>query len=409
MLENLDRLANDAMSLVSNDDTEWAERGDYWLQQLNAGPKIRGRKPRFIHRPLILTGHGVKLRIDRGSLLIRNGFTHYPQEADEYRFFPRDGRLPSRIIILDGDGGVTFDALEWLSAQGIPLIQLNWRGEVINVAGNLGYGGDPELIRAQLNIQNSSHSMEFSNWLIQAKIEKSMDTIKKIFAPSPITENALRRIRAKLAEIQQTPPSSINILLGAEGAVANAYFRCWHAHPLQWKATGRRPIPDSWNHIGARLTTNLSNRHARHPMNAMLNYAYGVLESQIRIHIAAMGFDPTIGYMHAAKENRHSMALDLMEPSRPLIDRQILAFIQNHTLSPYDFILDKIGVCKLHPQFARNIVKSVQDMPEIESLTMAAINKLMVPYSSAARRARRNIAAYKARLIGKREYIRAEA
>jgi CRISPR-associated protein Cas1 len=41
------------------------------------------------------------------------------------------------------------------------------------------------------------------------------------------------------------------------------------------------------------------NRHATHPVNAMLNYAYAVLESQVRISAASQRLDPTIGYLYA--------------------------------------------------------------------------------------------------------------
>jgi CRISP-associated protein Cas1 len=41
------------------------------------------------------------------------------------------------------------------------------------------------------------------------------------------------------------------------------------------------------------------NRHASHPVNAILNYAYAVLEIQVRIATVSYGLDPTIGYLHA--------------------------------------------------------------------------------------------------------------
>src|ERR1700730_11464069 len=39
------------------------------------------------------------------------------------------------------------------------------------------------------------------------------------------------------------------------------------------------------------------NRNAAHPINAMLNYAYAVLQSQIQINAVADGYDPTVGIM----------------------------------------------------------------------------------------------------------------
>lgn len=95
----------------------WAERGDYWQKKLNPVSKSKARKRRIIHRPLVLSGHGIRLNVDCGTLLIKCGFTHYPQQREEFRFFPRDRQLPSRIVILDGDGSITFDALQWLAAS----------------------------------------------------------------------------------------------------------------------------------------------------------------------------------------------------------------------------------------------------------------------------------------------------
>jgi hypothetical protein len=41
----------------------------------------------------------------------------------------------------------------------------------------------------------------------------------------------------------------------------------------------------------------------------MLNYAYAVLESQIRIAVSAVGLDPTIRYLHANEGDRPALVL----------------------------------------------------------------------------------------------------
>ena len=88
-------------------------------------------------------------------------------------------------------------------------------------------------------------------------------------------------------------------------------------------------------------------------VNAMLNYAYAVLESQVRIATVSQGLDPTIGYLHVCRPGRVALVYDLMEPLRPQVDRALLSFVHSHTFSPSDFILRGDGVCRLHPQFAR--------------------------------------------------------
>jgi CRISPR-associated protein Cas1 len=92
----------------------WAERCSYWLSA-PAKPKRGGPQRRRDHLPLVLIGHGMCLRVHHGALVVCNGFTHYPQRAEEYRFFRGDRNLPSRIIVIDGNGTLSFDVLSWLS------------------------------------------------------------------------------------------------------------------------------------------------------------------------------------------------------------------------------------------------------------------------------------------------------
>ena len=87
------------------------------------GPKDKRVRRQRSRDPLILAGHGVSLRIEAGTLLIRNGFTHYPQKQETYRYFKGDADLPPRIIMLDGSGSLTFDVLAWLNEQRVPLIK----------------------------------------------------------------------------------------------------------------------------------------------------------------------------------------------------------------------------------------------------------------------------------------------
>ena len=97
-------------NLLDSDDHEWAGRSERWCTSKPASR--RGRPKKFNYsQPLILCGHAVRLRVDHGTLLIRNSLTHYPQEAEEIRIFPGDPNLPDRIVMVGGSGGISFDAL----------------------------------------------------------------------------------------------------------------------------------------------------------------------------------------------------------------------------------------------------------------------------------------------------------
>jgi hypothetical protein len=90
----------------------------------------------------------------------------------------------------------------------------------------------------------------------------------------------------------------------------------------------------------------------------MLNYAYAVLEAQVRIKLVSQGYDPTVGIMHHDYRGGPAFVLDHMEPLRPVVDREVLRFAFGNELHPADFGLQVDGVCRLNPQLASYLVKA---------------------------------------------------
>ena len=68
-----------------------------------------------------------------------------------------------------------------------------------------------------------------------------------------------------------------------------------------------------------------------------------------------MTFTEPIGYLHVCQPGRQALVYDLMEPYRPQVDREVLAFVRSQTFTPRDFVIDAKGVCRLHPDLARLI------------------------------------------------------
>lgn len=266
------------------DNLAWPERCQYWLtispEKRRGGPQLRQS-----HEALVLAGHGMSLRVHHGALVARNGFTHYPHPVEEHRFFPGDRMLPSRIVVLDGSGSLSFDALSWLSEQNVPLIRINWRGEAATIIG-AGYACDPDRVAAQLKAQRNGGALPFAISLIRQKLLNSIETLSAALPQSSATKSALAKLNQEARDLAARPPKSLPALLGIEGRAAFSYFNAWHSLPLRWKGTSRHPIPSEWYCVGQRrsfLRQKPRNNNACHPVNAILNYAYAVLESQIRI------------------------------------------------------------------------------------------------------------------------------
>lgn len=64
------------------------------------------------------------------------------------------------------------------------------------------------------------------------------------------------------------------------------------------------------------------------PVNAMLNYGYGILYSQVWSAIILAGLEPFAGFMHVDRPGKPSLVLDLIEEFRqPVVDRAIIAML----------------------------------------------------------------------------------
>ena len=74
-------------------------------------------------------------------------------------------------------------------------------------------------------------------------------------------------------------------------------------------------------------------------MNALLSLAYSLLAKDLTVACYAVGFDPMIGFYHQPRHGRPALALDLMEPMRPLIaDSAVLSAVNTRMVTERDFV-----------------------------------------------------------------------
>lgn len=343
--------------------SDWAARSEYWLQHsigLSGTRALRERRS----TPLILTGDGVQMRVEKGTLHIRGGLTHYPQEQETYRFFKGDLDLPPRIVTVDCSGGLSFDVLAWLAEQGVTLICLDWKGDGVSILGCNGYAADPAKVRWQQETQaNSIARVAFAADLIRQKIGISIATLENHIAPSRLQTVAVEKSRIGVDRLDREKFADLNAVFAIEGECASAYFAAWQGMAISWKGTKRYPVPDGWQTYKGRSSlangVKPENRNASHPVNALLNYAYAVTLQSLQIQAIADGYDPMLGIMHSSKRGSAAFILDLIEPERPRIDAVILEFVAKYTFSGADFVIRDNGGCRLSPQLAKFVVATL--------------------------------------------------
>ena len=118
-------------------------------------------------------------------------------------------------------------------------------------------------------------------------------------------------------------------LLGFEGAAAARYFGAF-ANLIKRDADTASFAFDF---------TTRNRRPPLDPVNALLSYAYALLVRTWTVTLTAVGFDPYRGFYHQPRYGRPALALDMMEPFRPLVaDSAVIQAINNGEVKPTDFI-----------------------------------------------------------------------
>ncbi len=121
---------------------------------------------------------------------------------------------------------------------------------------------------------------------------------------------------------------SLGELLGIEGAAAAKYF----AHFSRMFSSDVEGV--------TRFDFNGRNRRPpADPVNALLSFGYAMFTRTWHQVLSGVGFDPYRGFYHQPRYGRPALALDLMEPFRPLIvDSTVIQVINNGEVAPSDFL-----------------------------------------------------------------------
>jgi CRISP-associated protein Cas1 len=349
-----------ALPLVSAEalGAAWRERGERWeVATTNA---VEREARRGTGRTLILAGHGAGLPVERGALVAQDGRTHSTGTPIRHVLY-RGVHDVARILWLHAAGSLTFAAVEWCATQGITVSLLDSYGTLISTLTPEA-PTDVALRRAQYRAQDTGQDVALARELVCRKLERQRGTIRA-HPELPNRERAREALDMALSWLSlpdATPYlSTMDGIRVFEGRTARAYFAAWVGLPVNFARADRRRIPPHWQSVRERTSPLAGNRNARHavdPTNALLNYAYGCLESQVRQALTANGFDLSCGLLHSDRAGRDSLVYDLMECERGAVDSLVLALIGRTVFRVGDFTPVTDGSVRLHPQLARAVV-----------------------------------------------------
>jgi CRISPR-associated protein Cas1 len=258
-------------------------------------------------------------------------------------------------IVLFGNASLTTPLLHECFRRDIAVTWLSYGGWFVGHGVGLGHR----------NVETRSHQFRASfdpeaclrlarGW-VAAKIANCRTLLRRNWRGAGEGDeppaNLLAELRGDARHAENA--ASLDILLGIEGAAAARYFRNFRA---MLKA-------------GDELAFDFSGRHRRpppDPVNALLSFAYAMLAREWTVALSAVGLDPYRGFYPQPRFGRPSLALDLMEPFRPLIaDSTVLTVINNGEIGADDFVR-AAGSCALKEHARKRFIAAFERRLEQE-------------------------------------------
>lgn len=107
--------------------------------------------------------------------------------------------------------------------------------------------------------------------------------------------------------------------------------------------------------------TTRTRRPPRDRINCLLSFLYALVRHDCVAALTSIGLDPFVGFLHADRPNRPSLALDLMEEFRPwLADRLAVTLINRQQVTANDFAVREGGAVEFTEAGRKRVITAYQ-------------------------------------------------
>lgn len=273
--------------------------------------------PREAGRPLYLNTQGVRVGKSGEVLQIR--------EKEALKQEVRIGELCQ--VNTMGNIQITTQAIQALCEADVPICYFSQGGWFYGITTGLN-SKNIFTRRAQFRLAEEEwFARSLARRLVAGKVRNQRTMLQRNHVePDPRALAALKN----LAE-QAEGARDLEQLLGLEGNAARIYFQNFAG---MIKAEGNGDPGEFGFDFAGR-----NRRPPRDPVNALISLGYSMLAKDLTIACYAVGLDPYMGFYHQPRFGRPALALDLMEPFRPLIaDSAALTAINTRMVTSADFV-----------------------------------------------------------------------
>jgi len=287
----------------------------------------------------------------QGSYLKKNGDQIV---IEEKRVRVAEARyMDTSQVVLFGHAGISTPALHECFRRDIPVTFMSYGGWFM---GHTVGTGHKNVLTRTLQYQTSfkpTACLRLARKLVAAKIHNCRTLLRRNWKSLPESDERapatlLTGMKSDIAQASRT--ENMPVLLGVEGNAARRYFENF----ISMIAPDKREVAGGFDFKGR------NRRPPRDPLNALLSFAYALLTREWTMVLSAVGLDPYRGFYHQMHFGRPALALDMMEPFRPLVaDSTVITTVNNGEIQPKDFITTAAG-CNLKPGGRKSLIAAFE-------------------------------------------------
>jgi len=303
---------------------------------------------------LILSTYGTSLNRDN------EGFVIHTEDGRQ--------RLPAEGITsiqISRGAQITSDAVLLAIEREIEVLFTDKSGNPVGRIWSPKYGSISTIRKGQLNFTFSARSVEWIKGIIREKIRNQQALLLALNTDGTVDNKAIEKAvnrledyRNKILQLQGEIVSDVSATLrGWEGVSSKIYFEMMNAflpEELRFEQRSQHPAMD--------------------PVNALLNYGYGLLFGKVEGALIKAGIDPYIGVMHRDNYNRPVLVYDVIEIYRVWIDYVVYNLAMQRVVSEEYYSVKEDGSCWLEALGKRVLIQSVNDYLE-EVVEMKGIKR----------------------------------
>ncbi len=292
---------------------------------------------------LTIDGYGYNLSVDGGRLEATNGHhINRPKHKTKYRSNYLDF---DKVVISGNHGNLSVSAIRWLMKQKRDVVILDWNGRIVtSMSPYLSNRGQYKLAQYKA-VNDPVQKTNIAKWILQQKIDGSLRVLEwlKENHKGFLFEKSIPKLHSDFSK-----NTDFKKILETEAVFSHHYWNALASvFDKKWEFISRN-FGDSW-----------ASKNADDPINAMLNYGYSILESEIWKAVNTVGLEPYIGFIHKTYTNKAPLIYDLQEPFRWIVELGILKLVLDRKIKKSDFMITDGGHVRLKPSAVKIVVDQV--------------------------------------------------